>query len=139
MLWQTVQKRWRAWLRAFHRDFGYLAIGFTVIYAVSGIAQNHIEDWGDVSYRTYETTKTIEPIAPSIPDTEAIARVAGLVTDFGTPTATTRARSRVRLAANGSTAGSPAPVALASERSVSMATAPFRNQGWSVLPQGGVR
>ena len=30
-------KRWRAWLRAVHRDIGYLAIGFTVIYAVSGI------------------------------------------------------------------------------------------------------
>ena len=54
-----VKKRWRAWLRAVHRDFGYLAIGFTVIYAVSGIAQNHIEDWGDVSYKTTERTLAI--------------------------------------------------------------------------------
>jgi len=72
-LWPLVKKRWRAWLRAFHRDFGYLAIGFTVIYAISGIAQNHIEDWGEVSYRTYETTKTIAPIADELPDADAIA------------------------------------------------------------------
>src|SRR5690606_2336982 len=60
-IWPVVKKRWRAWLRAVHRDIGYLAIGFTVIYAVSGIAQNHIEDWGEVSYATYEKTITIAP------------------------------------------------------------------------------
>ena len=37
-----LKKRWRGWLRAVHRDFGYLAVGFTLIYAVSGIAINHI-------------------------------------------------------------------------------------------------
>lgn len=35
----------RARLRALHRDVGYLAVGFTVIYALSGIAVNHIADW----------------------------------------------------------------------------------------------
>src|ERR1700733_12468822 len=54
VLGPVIKKRWRAWLRAVHRDCGYLAIGFTVIYAVSGIAQNHIEDWGDVSYKSFE-------------------------------------------------------------------------------------
>jgi hypothetical protein len=96
MLWPTVKKRWRAWLRAFHRDFGYLAIGFTVIYAVSGIAQNHIEDWGEVSYRTYETTKQIEPIPDALSDAEAIARVATLA-ELGTPTTKFRAGDEVRL------------------------------------------
>jgi hypothetical protein len=101
-LWPIVKKRWRAWLRAFHRDFGYLAIGFTVIYAVSGIAQNHIEDWGDVSYKTYESTRMIEAIADDAPDAVAIAKVAGLV-DLGKPTATFRAGDEVRLDyANGS-------------------------------------
>jgi hypothetical protein len=95
-LWPLIKKRWRAWLRAFHRDFGYLAIGFTVIYAVSGIAQNHIEDWGEVSYRTYETTKTIAPIADELGDDEAIAKVAALV-DFGKPTSTFRAGDEIRL------------------------------------------
>ena len=59
---QPIKKRWRAWLRAVHRDFGYLAVGFTVIYAVSGIAQNHIEDWGDVSYTRPSARSTIAPI-----------------------------------------------------------------------------
>jgi uncharacterized protein len=101
-LWLVVKKRWRAWLRAFHRDFGYLAIGFTVIYAVSGIAQNHIEDWGDVSYKTFESTRTIDAIPDDVPDPVAIKKIASLV-DFGTPTATFRAGDEIRLEyANGS-------------------------------------
>jgi hypothetical protein len=35
----------RPWLRALHRDIGYLAVGFTFIYALSGLAVNHIKDW----------------------------------------------------------------------------------------------
>ena len=30
---------------ATHRDVGYLLAGMTVIYAISGVAVNHIEDW----------------------------------------------------------------------------------------------
>jgi hypothetical protein len=44
-LGRVIKRRWRAWLRALHRDAGYLAIGLTVIYAVSGLAINHIDDW----------------------------------------------------------------------------------------------
>lgn len=40
----------RPWLRALHRDIGYLAIGFTFIYALSGLAVNHIADW-DPNFR----------------------------------------------------------------------------------------
>jgi len=47
--------RWRPWLRATHRDLGYLAVGLTVIYALSGIAVNHIEDW-DPNFNNYEET-----------------------------------------------------------------------------------
>jgi uncharacterized protein len=36
---------WRKWLRIIHRDVGYLAIGLTFVYALSGIAVNHIKDW----------------------------------------------------------------------------------------------
>lgn len=91
-----IKKRWRAWLRSFHRDFGYLAIGFTVIYAVSGIAQNHLEDWGEVSYKSYEETIAIAPIPDATPDAQAIQLVvdkAGL----GTPTSSLRAGDEVRL------------------------------------------
>ena len=89
-------KRWRGYLRAFHRDFGYLAIGFTVIYAISGIAQNHIEDWGDVSYTSYEQTLTIAPIADSVPDAQAIQRIVDAV-GLGPPTSTLRAGDEIRL------------------------------------------
>ena len=36
---------WRKWNRAVHRDFGYLFLGMTLIYALSGIAINHMKDW----------------------------------------------------------------------------------------------
>jgi len=103
-LWPLIKKRWRAWLRAFHRDFGYLAIGFTVIYAVSGIAQNHIEDWGDVSYKSYESTKTIAAIPDDVPDDVAIKTIADAAA-LGTPSASFRAGDEVRLEyANGAKA-----------------------------------
>jgi hypothetical protein len=35
----------RRLLRALHRDVGYLVAGLTVVYAVSGVAVNHIQDW----------------------------------------------------------------------------------------------
>jgi hypothetical protein len=65
-------KRWRAWLRAIHRDIGYLAVGFTIIYAVSGLAINHIQDW-DPNFKTYETERTIAPIASDLTDDAAVA------------------------------------------------------------------
>lgn len=36
---------WRKWNRAIHRDLGYLFFALTVIYGLSGIAVNHINDW----------------------------------------------------------------------------------------------
>lgn len=35
----------RKLLRSLHRDFGYLVVGITFIYTVSGIALNHRTDW----------------------------------------------------------------------------------------------
>ncbi|MFZ5897410.1 MAG: PepSY-associated TM helix domain-containing protein [Myxococcota bacterium] len=48
----STRKRFnlRPWLRALHRDIGYLAVGFTFIYALSGLAVNHIADW-DPNFR----------------------------------------------------------------------------------------
>ncbi|MFO0677559.1 MAG: PepSY-associated TM helix domain-containing protein [Polyangiaceae bacterium] len=53
---------WRPWLRAFHRDTGYVAVGLTLVYALSGLAVNHIQDW-DPNFRNYETVKEIGPVA----------------------------------------------------------------------------
>jgi len=37
--------KWRKWNRVIHRDFGYLFLGMTLVYALSGIALNHMNDW----------------------------------------------------------------------------------------------
>lgn len=37
--------KWRKINNVLHRDLGYLCVGLTIIYAVSGVAVNHIEDW----------------------------------------------------------------------------------------------
>jgi hypothetical protein len=37
--------KWRKWNNIIHRDLGYLCAGLTVVYAVSGVAVNHIADW----------------------------------------------------------------------------------------------
>ena len=68
------RRRWRPWLRALHRDIGYLAVGFTVLYALSGIAMNHIDDW-DPNFHATEITRTIAPIPDEISDAEAAKRV----------------------------------------------------------------
>lgn len=37
--------KWRKWNRATHRDLGYIFFFTTIIYALSGIAINHRDDW----------------------------------------------------------------------------------------------
>ncbi|WP_394823700.1 PepSY-associated TM helix domain-containing protein [Pendulispora albinea] len=68
----------RAWLRAIHRDVGYVAVGLTFIYALSGLAVNHIADWkdGDANFSRYQTTHHFAPWTSSGAegDDEAIAR-----------------------------------------------------------------
>ena len=56
---------WRPWLRAVHRDVGYVAVGLTFVYALSGLAVNHITDWsdGDPSFKTYSRTVDVGPLA----------------------------------------------------------------------------
>lgn len=66
---RKVRKRWRAWLRALHRDAGYLAVGLTVIYAVSGLAINHIDDWNP----NFETVSRTHHLDDPIPDDEQAA------------------------------------------------------------------
>ena len=90
-----IAKRWRAWLRAVHRDCGYLAVGFTVIYALSGLAINHIKDW-DPSFHSSERTLAIAAIADDVPDAEAVRRVAAGA-GLGAPEDSYRAGDEIRL------------------------------------------
>jgi len=59
-----LRKRWRAWLRFVHRDAGYLVIGLTFIYALSGIAINHIDDW-DANFKTGSSTHKLKTPLPT--------------------------------------------------------------------------
>lgn len=49
-------------LRALHRDAGYLAVGLTFTYALSGLAVNHVADW-DPNFKRYERVHELGPLA----------------------------------------------------------------------------
>lgn len=70
---RATGRRWRPWLRALHRDAGYLAVGLTLIYAISGLAVNHIEDW-DPNFVSFERTHAIGVPLPA-DDAAAAAEV----------------------------------------------------------------
>ena len=65
---------WRRLLRAVHRDVGFLAVGLTLVYAVSGIAVNHIATW-DPSFEQFTRTITVPPAALA-GDDQALAKAA---------------------------------------------------------------
>ena len=75
--------------RSFHRDVGYFCVGLILIYAISGIAVNHIDSWNP-SYVVTRSEQVI-PDLPADPESEefqkALAQKLGITTDF---------RSRVR-------------------------------------------
>ena len=60
---------WRATVRSLHRDCGYLAVGFTIIYAISGLAVNHVKDWDP----NFTSARTIHQVPIPLPSDEAAA------------------------------------------------------------------
>ncbi|MFQ5605753.1 MAG: PepSY-associated TM helix domain-containing protein [bacterium] len=65
--------QWRKWNNILHRDIGYLAFGLTIIYAVSGVAVNHVADWNP-SYHIEESSTNIGAVAGDGVITEATVR-----------------------------------------------------------------
>lgn len=63
----------RPWLRAVHRDIGYFAVGLTVVYALSGIAVNHLKDW-DPNFKQVNLTHQLSQPLPA--DDDAAAKSA---------------------------------------------------------------
>lgn len=61
----------RPWLRAVHRDAGYFGVGLTLVYALSGLAVNHIADW-DPSFQQMQ--KTHQLVAPLPSDADASSK-----------------------------------------------------------------
>lgn len=58
---------WRPWLRALHRDAGYFGVGLTLVYALSGLAVNHIADW-DPSFHQLQQTHVLAAPLPAEPE-----------------------------------------------------------------------
>ncbi|MCB9897943.1 MAG: PepSY-associated TM helix domain-containing protein [Planctomycetes bacterium] len=52
--------------RWLHRQLGFLAVGLTLVYAVSGLAVNHGGDW-DPNYARTTDASRIEPVDVSAP------------------------------------------------------------------------
>ena len=74
---QRPRAGWRRWNRVVHRDLGYLCVGLTLAYAVSGVALNHIHQWNP-NYRVERRQVTFAPSAPDDLDRlthEALAAV----------------------------------------------------------------
>jgi hypothetical protein len=64
---------WRPWLRAFHRDAGYLVVGLTFVYAISGLAINHLHQWNP-NFVEYQSFHDLGGPLPD-DDDEAVAMV----------------------------------------------------------------
>jgi hypothetical protein len=72
--------RWRRWNNILHRDLGYICVALTIIYAISGIAVNHVRDWNP-NYKIERVERTFEPFP--VADREAM--VAQAVERLGLP------------------------------------------------------
>lgn len=60
---------WRRINHVLHRDIGYLCIGMTLIYVISGVAVNHITHQFNPSYSIEKGEATVRPVAgDAVPD-----------------------------------------------------------------------
>ncbi len=53
--------------RQLHRDIGYLSIGLTIVFAVSGVALNHIRDFNP----NYAVTRLEQPVKADLTQSDA--------------------------------------------------------------------
>lgn len=63
---------WRRWLFSLHRDVGFLCLGLTLVYAISGVAVNHRHHW-DYNRSTSIQTHSIGQPAQLLADHRAKA------------------------------------------------------------------
>ncbi len=53
--------QWRRYNNVLHRDVGYLIVGLTLVFGVSGLALNHVADWNP-NYRQIREASQIAPL-----------------------------------------------------------------------------
>lgn len=74
-------KTLRKWSRILHRDIGFFFIGTTLIYGLSGIALNHLNDWNpnySVELEKFQTEISLEK------NTEINTNIDLLLEEIGT-------------------------------------------------------
>jgi hypothetical protein len=59
-----AKQQWRRWNNILHRDIGYLVVGMTLVYGISGVAVNHTADWNP-SYTKEARVFEIGPVTAS--------------------------------------------------------------------------
>ena len=73
---------WRHWNSVLHRDIGFLCIGLTLVYAISGVAVNHISQWNP-SYSVERIETNIGPVSGNPMDAETIRTVLDRLDETG--------------------------------------------------------
>ncbi len=73
---------WRQWNSVLHRDIGFLCIGLTLVYAISGVAVNHISDWNP-SYSVERIETNIGPVSGNPMDAGTIRRILARLGETG--------------------------------------------------------
>ena len=64
--------KWRKLNIIIHRDLGYLCFGLTILYVISGVAVNHIQDWNP-TYKIEKSSKRIDLASVDLQDNQALA------------------------------------------------------------------
>jgi len=73
---------WRRWNYILHRDIGFLCVGLTLVYAISGVSVNHVADWNP-SYSVERVEVNIGPVAGNPTDGRTIADILGRLNEQG--------------------------------------------------------
>lgn len=74
--------KWRRWNYVLHRDIGFLCIGLTLIYAISGVAVNHVAQWNP-SYSVERAETNIGPVAGNPTDAGTIRAILARLDEKG--------------------------------------------------------
>jgi len=74
--------KWRRWNYVLHRDIGFLCIGLTLAYAISGVAVNHVAQWNP-SYRVERIETNIGPVIGNPTDAGTIRMILARLDEQG--------------------------------------------------------
>lgn len=73
---------WRRWNSLLHRDIGFLCIGLTLLYAISGVAVNHIKTWNP-SYSVERVETNIGPVSGDPADAATLRMILARLGESG--------------------------------------------------------